>query len=105
MIYFTIFNGLVFDGFPFWVEISIVEVDYGLTDQFVTKEHIVVIAFNLDLVRSWKLCTELKTLKELWIRLIDLVVVSCRKLFLTIPNNDVWVRESNYVPGCEFKAI
>ena len=87
----SVLNRLILYLLPFGTEEPIIEVDDCFADEVITKQIIVIECFNHQVWCSREFGIELVHLKELWIRLIQLIVASFIVLFVAASQFQIWI--------------
>lgn len=84
-------NRLLVDGLPFGVEESVIQVDCGLANEIVSEKKIVVVGLNNQRRGSRERDIEVKSLVELGVRLIVLIIFPIVEFGFTASDNQIRV--------------
>ena len=84
-------NRLLVDGLPFGVEESVIQVDCGLANEIVSEKKIVVVSLNNQRRGSRERDIEVKSLVELGVRLIVLIIFPIVEFGFTASDNQIRV--------------
>ena len=90
-------NRLLIDGLPFGVEVPVIQIDRGFSNQVISKEHIVIIRFNDKRRRSWESHSEIVTLGKDWVWLVSLILVLLVDLVLAASDYEVGITRRTQV--------
>lgn len=101
----SVLNWFFIESLPISREESIVQVDYGFSNQVISKQVVVVISFDDKWRSAWKVSFKFEILVELGVRFIQLVVITIAFNVITKGHDKVRVTEGTNVSLSEVIAF
>ena len=105
MIKLSCFDRFFVNCLPFRVEESVVQVNCRLSNQVISKHHVVVISFDYQRWRSWEGYIEVEAFDELGIWLVILVIFLVINNLIAARDNQKWITGGTNISRRKLEAL
>ena len=101
----SVLDGLFLYSLPSLAKVSIIEVKSGYSDQFISKEVIVIISIDLHNWGSWEIYDKIITFVEFWGSCIQLIIFLLIEFFLTTCYIKIGIRGRKSIFLCKVESL
>ena len=101
MVDLSVLNWLVFKSTPLSLEVPVLQVYLGSSDEIVTEEIIIVHNLNLELRTTWEYSFEVIMSSKPGIRFIEYIIITFVEFLISYFKLHVRIRETSYISRCK----
>ena len=76
MVKCSILDWLIFYALPFFIKVPIIKIQFGNTNQIISKEVVIIVSLHNQERSTWERNVEIVALVESWVSVVYLVVFS-----------------------------